>query len=206
MRKKVRGIRSAGQMLDLFCELETAYQLANERRLTVAYERYNADHRRGPDFTVLFKGRPVHLEVTHLHDGEADSPFRSASSKLHDAVCAKLGQCQSGAVNLLIVVADPQVEAALVLAEAMQQLYGRAAQKDDPFFAHRGLAHARGFLTQAQRLSGVLLRPLWTHAAAPETTVWLNPHARHVLPPELRSLLARVCAPTTGQPVNEFGG
>lgn len=195
IRKKMRGARSPEQEIDLLCELETAFLLVQERRFAVEYEKFNASKRRGPDFTVLFRSTLFNVEVTHVRapEGILDAPL-DAGSRLHDAVCAKLGQLQPAMPNVLLVVAANSVATRLDVATAMKRLVERATQKDDAFFARRGFRSAREFHGDWLRLSGVLMRPLWKQEDA-ATALWANPQTKQPLPADLRNLLQRVIVP-----------
>ncbi len=195
IRKKMRGVRSPEQAIDLLCELETAFLLVQERRFTVEYEKFNASKRRGPDFTVLFRSMLFNVEVTHMRGTAGASEMaRDTGSRLHAAVCDKLGQLQPAMPNLLLVVAANTVATELDVAAAMQRLVERAMQKDDLFFARRGFRDAREFHGELLRLSGVLVRPHWTQEFA-SSMLWANPQTKHPLPADLRNLLQRIMMP-----------
>ena len=196
MRKKMRGVRSPEQTIDLLCELETAFLLVQERRFKVEYEKFNASKRRGPDFTVLFRSMLFNVEVTHLRVAEGESEVaHDPGSRLHGVVCDKLGQLQPAMPNVLLVVAANTIIAELDVAVAMKRLGERATQKDNLFFARRGFRDAREFHVHLLRLSGVLVRPLWKQEPA-STVLWANPQTKHPLPPDLRNLLQRAIVPT----------
>lgn len=196
IRKKVRGVRSPEQAVDLLCELETAFLLVQERRFMVEYEKFNASKRRGPDFTVLFRSVLFNIEVTHMRGTEdATEVARDAGSRLHEAVCDKLAQLQPAMPNVLLVVAANAIVAELDVAAAMKRLVERATQKDDLFFARRGFRDARAFHGDLLRLSGVFVRPRWTQDFL-SITLWANPQTKHPLPADLRNLLQRAVVPT----------
>src|SRR4051794_4247468 len=112
IRKKIRGVRDAEGLGDLWVELETAYILLQERRFSVEYEKYGVGKSRGPDFCVTFKARvPFNLEVTRVRgsDGAGGQPGIDRHyeiGKLVDTVCGKLGQMLPSMINVLIVVTE----------------------------------------------------------------------------------------------------
>jgi hypothetical protein len=76
IRKKIRVTQSSTGIRDLEAELETTYWLLQEPRFAVAYEPYNSEKTRGPDFAVTFKGITFNVEVTRIgsREGERSSP------------------------------------------------------------------------------------------------------------------------------------
>jgi hypothetical protein len=171
---------------DLLRELEAAYLLLGNRQATLVYEPYAAERARGPDFSVTLKGHiGCTVEVKRLRDGA-----RALDARLTDAVCQKLRQMPPSLPNLLwMAVEGPaaQETAEVGLAEVMKHLRQRAERKDETLFARHGYADARAFFVQYLRLSGILAY----RADGAHRELWLNPQARHPLPPELTGWLAR---------------
>ncbi|MCB0122101.1 MAG: hypothetical protein KDE58_07650, partial [Caldilineaceae bacterium] len=67
IRKKLRTTPDPENLLDLRLELETAYLLLQERRLTVAYEPLPPRATRSPDFGVTYTTSLTFMvEVTRL--------------------------------------------------------------------------------------------------------------------------------------------
>lgn len=183
IRKKVRGIGEAEGLRDLELELDTAYRLLQDRRLSVEYEKYLADKARGPDFTVSYTTRlTFNLEVKRLR-------MSGHFGKWADVVCGKLGQLRPSSINLLLIASDHAAGAGLEAAEAMARLRALAERKDEEFFTRRGLAGARDYLRQSLRLSGVLTRSAWDDEDATRTTLWTNAQARHPIPAAVRTVL-----------------
>ena len=189
IRKKVRGITEAEGYRDLQAELATAYFLVLERRFVVEYEKYGTGKQRGPDFSVTYK---THIrfdaEVTRLRGGQAGSSLEPA--KLAHAVCAKLVQLPPSIMNILILAADDTPHSGDDLASGLRSattlLQERTERKDDDFFTRRGFLGTRDFLRHYSRLSAIRL----TTPDAP-ACLWLHPHARHPLPPDLATILRR---------------
>src|SRR5262249_54154903 len=153
-------------------ELDTAYLLLADRRLTVAYEMNAASKTRTPDFTASYTSKYIfHVEVKRLR-GEG-SDFRLA-----DAVCAKLAQLQPAAINPILVGMDSASDAPLDPATALAALRNRAEQKDEDYFQRRGFRDSRDFLHHFQRLSAVICRTDWMLAAGGSTQLWANSIAR----------------------------
>jgi hypothetical protein len=64
IRKKLRGAADMESRRDVRAELRVAHLLMADRRIEVAFEAYGST-KRGPDFTVTFRGGPsFNLEVT----------------------------------------------------------------------------------------------------------------------------------------------
>ena len=209
IRKKVRTITDAEGYRDLQAELATAYFLVGERRFLVEYEKYGAGKQRGPDFSVTFKTHiRFDVEVTRLRglrgdqsQGQGQGAGAGAASevgKLVNTLCAKLAQLPPSMINLLVLAVDdgtysgddpstgPGQALASGLRSAVTLLQERAERKDDEFFARRGFLGARDFLRHYSRLSAIRL----VGPDAPPV-LWLQPQARHPLPPDLATLLRR---------------
>lgn len=181
IRKKARNAPDAEGLRDLQMELLTAACLLTERAFTLDYEKYAASKVRGPDFTVLYKTHtPFNVEVKRLR-GQAQA------SKWADVLCDKLRQLPPSVMNALVVYGEPEEGGAPFDASAaMGNLRATAERKDDAYFTRRGLEGARDYLRQSLKLSAVVYR---AGDAAPAT--WINPLARHPLPPELRVVFPR---------------
>lgn len=179
-RKKIRGVSESESMRDLQLELDTAYHLLLDRRYSLDYEKYLAGRTRGPDFTVTVKDKGAfNVEVKRL---------RSAGEFHHwaDAICGKLDQMPPGMPNIVLVGTEAAARKSLNAEQAMTRLQRLAEAGDDSVFTTRGLPDARAFLRASVRLSGVLHHSGWG-AATPgtppgQTSLWLNPHAKHPLP------------------------
>jgi hypothetical protein len=187
-RSKIRAkLRHAGDedgRRDLRAELETAALLLSDERFTIVYEKYAAAKQRGPDFTVTFKTHtPFNVEVRRLRAVDGDEEARAA--RLVYVVCDKVQQMPPSIVNLLWLSADGAVAVDEIDAAATA-LRRRAEGKDDDFFARRSFGGAAGFLTRYRRLSGVVLR------APGGVALWLNPVARHKLPPDIATAITRL--------------
>lgn len=192
IRKKVRGAQADGGLDDVFAELAVAALLLRDRRLVVEFEKLGVGKRRAPDLTVTFKTHtPFHIEVTRLRPPGADGSRAEDAliRKMAYTVLDKLGQLQPGVINLLAFVVDEQNADAHDIEAALEQLRSYAIQKDDLFFARRGLANSRHFQRQQARLSGVLLCTFTPPAGPRLIGLGLNPQARHPVPAELRNLL-----------------
>lgn len=200
IRKKVRGITEAEGYRDLQAELAAAYFLTLERRFSVEYEKYGVGKQRGPDFSITYKTHTrFDVEVTRLRLGQAgEAGAAPEPGKLANTLCAKLEQLLPSMVNVLVLAADDapkrgddsSVDAGQALENwllsATTLLQGRAERKDDEFFVRRGFLGARDFLRHYNRLSAVRL-------VAPDAppVLWLQPQARHPLPPDLATILRR---------------
>lgn len=184
IRKKVREAGDVDRLTDLRLELDTAFHLLADHHLTVMYELNAATKARTPDFTVRYTTKHTfHVEVKRLRGQGSDV-------RLADAICAKLGQLQPAAINVIAVGIDTQADAAVDPANALTALRSRAERKEDEYFQHRDFRDSRDFLRQFQRLSAVLCRANWMRLEGADSQLWTNSLARHPLPPELRRVLA----------------
>jgi hypothetical protein len=192
IRKKVRGAQIDGGLDDVLAELAVAAFLLRDRRLTVEFEKLGVGKARAPDLTVTFKTHtPFHVEVTRLRPAGADGSGGedALTRKMANTFLAKLSQLQPSAINLLAFVVDEQNDGGHAIEAAVERLRSHALQKDDPFFASRGLVNSRHFQRQQARLSGVILCTCTPPAGPRLTTLWLNPQARHPIPTELKNVL-----------------
>ena len=193
IRKKIRGIKDEAGLRDLQFELEIAYLLLQERRFVVEYEKYGVGKQRSADFLVTFRANlPFNVEVKHIRFSEQEQ--RSAQQefvKLANTVCQKIGQLAPGMINLLVLSYEHDRVDGFDGPTALVDLRRLAEQKDDAFFARRGLADARDFLKQFQRLSAALFR-IHQQAGDIESALWLNANAKHRLPDDLRNALLRI--------------
>lgn len=180
IRAKLKNARDAEGLKDARAELEAAALLLREKSFALEYEKYATSGGRGPDFTVTFKTHtPVNIEVRRVR---AADPARQAA-RLVAVLCDKVGQMPPGTLNLLWLTAERDLSEAQLAAVGLT-LRQLAEGKADPFFAARGFEGAADFLKQYQRLAGVVLRQR-------EAEVWLNPLARHKVPPEIVRALHR---------------
>lgn len=179
IRAKLKNARDAEGLKDARAELEAAALLLREKSFALEYEKYATSGGRGPDFTVTFKTHtPVNIEVRRVRaaDFDAADPARQAA-RLVAVLCDKVGQMPPGTLNLLWLTAERDLSEAQLAAVGLT-LRQLAEGKADPFFAARGFNDAVDFLRQYQWLAGVVLRQR-------EAEVWLNPLARHKVPPEI---------------------
>lgn len=186
IRAKLRNARDARGMGDLRAELETAALLLTEPRFSVEYEKHAASKQRSPDFAVLFKTHtPFNVEVRRIRDlGSDDQDVNAGTSKMIAVLCDKVWQMPPSIVNLLWLTAEREISEAKLI-EAVTTLRQLAEHKDEDYFRRRGFESAAVFLKQYQQLSGIRL------PRSGGTVVWLNPLARHKVPPEILSALLR---------------
>ena len=214
IRKKIRGTRDAEGLRDLLLELETAYILLQERRLSVEYEKYGVGKARGPDFAVTYKTSIVfNVEVTRMRSSDSNgeggelerghSPLKLPPpqniekiqqyeiSKLIDTVCGKLGQMLASMINVLVVIPDDGRLDNTDVMVAMARLQERAGRKESEFFARKGFSGVQDFYKYYHRLSGVLVRGSLDHGADKRPILWVNAQARHPIPADLRVILQK---------------
>jgi hypothetical protein len=193
IRKKIRGIKDEAGLRDLQFELEVAYLLLQERRFAVEYEKYGVGKQRSPDFHVTFRANvPFNVEVKHIRfSAQEQRSAQQEFNKLASTVCQKIGQLAPGMLNLLVLSYEHDRVDGFDGPSALLQLRQLAEQNDDAFFARRGLADARDFLKQFQRLSAALFR-IHLEDGGNQGALWLNATAKHRLPDDLRNALLRI--------------
>jgi hypothetical protein len=219
IRKKVSVCHDEDEQRNLQAELATAYRLLHDRRLAVEYEAYSAGKQRGPDFRVIFKTHtPFNVEVTRLRTGDSTPQGREANTAADPSLCHgspgayqrsvgalapsaagrkllstvgdKLTQMPPGIVNVLLVATDPPLYTLADVTVAMRALKAQAEQGDELFFRRHGFDSAREFFKHSARLSALLLRDATCDGPVSQAVLWLNPEARHPLPPALHAILS----------------
>jgi hypothetical protein len=192
IRKKARALRDSEGQHDVLLELDTARRLLGEQSFTLAYEPYMANKTRGPDFTVTYKTwLPFHVEVKRIRS-EANM------MKLGNAVCAKLGQLQAGSINVLVVAGEPVVCVRAEAQQGMENLRNLAERKFETYFTQRGLRGAKDYLRRLLQLSAVAFQAGWHAPDGGQSYLWVNPQAKHPLPPDLKRALER-CFGSVGE-------
>ncbi len=174
IRKKLRTAGDADALRDVRAELLAARLLLAERRVELAFEAYGAG-RRGPDFTLTFRGtRTFNLEVTRL--GREPSATALAAT-----ILGKLRQLPPSVPNALVVAIDADAADGDELSLAARSLRARADAKDEAFFARAGLDGSRGFYDRYLRLGAVIA---WCERGAGDgrAALWTNTSARISLP------------------------
>jgi hypothetical protein len=178
IRRKARLAAGAEATRDLYLELAVAFALTQPREFSVAYEKYAAAKARGPDFTVTYKTHtPFNVEVKRVR---ASVHF----GRWADALCGKLAQMPPSVANVIVIAADTSAPADFAPELAMASLRDHAERGDNAFFAQHGLADAKAFLRDVQRVSATSLWLAWD-TSIPRRSLWLNPHAKHRLAPEI---------------------
>lgn len=188
IRKKLRDTRDREAIHDLWCELEAAYWLTQDRRLTVEYEKC-AGGTRCPDFKVTYTtSYTASVEVTRVRPVADQSAPEISTARFMTHIAEKLRQLQVGMVNILWVVMD-ETSGPIDLASAMVQLRDRAERQDPSLIGRYGLADTSDFFKFYFRLSGITLRVTREREASRLDALWSNPQAKHPLPSPLKTLL-----------------
>jgi hypothetical protein len=185
IRKKLRETRDPAALGDLRAELETAYLLLGEPRLSVAYEPLGRSRGPAPDYAVSYTtSLTAMLEVTRLRDLE----------RLGDVVAAKLRQLVPDHPNVLLVwlAEEPSVEPEL--PAAMRRLKLRVEGGDQLLLDRARFATRADFVSQLGQLSELIVRPPATGGAALKQ--WSNPAARRPLPARVRLAILRALEAT----------
>jgi hypothetical protein len=175
IRKKLRVTREPESLLDLRGELEVAYCLLNDRRLSVAYEPYASAKRRGPDFAVTYRANLVfNIEVARLRveqsrENGIDLPRKE--ERILRILLYKLGQMQPGMANLLVIHTRRELAGLIDLDKLMQEIKTRVEKKDPALYEMSRYLNPAAFYKDFLHLSGILL---WT--VPPQ--LWINKQAR----------------------------
>ena len=189
IRAKMRNLQDPESLGDLAFELETAYWLLQEPRLTVAYEPHDPTQARRPDFSVTFTTKfTFSVEVTRMRPVQAEDPERE-SSKLQTVIASKLAQMLPGMINLLVIGAEEATVRNVDIDAAITRLKQRAEAKDAYLLNRSGLDDLSKFFRRYDRLSGILLRSIQAHKAEQPAILWVNKAAKYPLPANLQTIL-----------------
>lgn len=187
IRKKIRVTQDAETLQDLRLELETAYLLVNESRLSLIYEPPNCGQERCPDFAVTFTTSLTFMvEVTRMRANQSSA----LQERLADTICVKLGQLLRGSGNVLIVGVDSQLPTPSDFHSTMLRIQQRAEQNDAAFWQRYRFRDRADFFNHYQRLSEVILRRSQLQADEP-IVAWVNPQGKYPLPGKVRTALYR---------------
>lgn len=116
--------------------------------------------------------------------------------KLGDEICdpAHLGQMLPGMINVLAITTHSSTHDELDLEQALDSLGERAANGDDQFFINKRFRGTADFITQLERLSGILLVGAYFPVRSGPTVLWSNNKAKFPLTKDVGNLLqAMVC-------------
>ena len=178
VRKKIRLAREPESALDLRGELEVAYCLLNDRRLSVVYEPYASAKRRGPDFAVTYRANLVfNVEVARMRAEESGVDgidLARKEERFLRILLYKLGQMQPGMSNLLVIHTRNDLARLMDLGRLMQGIKTRVEGKDPSFYEISRYASPAAFYKDFLHLSGIVL---WAAAAQ----LWVNKQARPAL-------------------------
>ncbi len=188
IRKKLRTARDDHSARDLLLELETAYLLLQDRRVTIAYEPYSATKERAPDFAVTWTTKlRFNVEVTRMRTAADDE--QHAHIRLGETVCGKVGQMLPAMPNVLVIVAGNATQRQLDVDVALRQLKQRIDARDERLFAWYGFRTPADFVRQYERLSAIVLRSAWDDPIPTVPRLWINRQAKQSLPAPIRTLL-----------------
>ena len=197
IRKKIRTTREPESALDVRGELEVAYGLLSDRRLTVAYEPYASAKRRGPDFAVTYRANLVfNIEVARMRVDESGldglEPVSKALRRKEEHILRillnKLGQMQPGMANLLVIHTREELVRSIDLGRLMQTIKTRAEGKEPAFYAASRYTSPAAFYKDFLHLSGILL---WAaEPARSDNQLWANKQARPLLAEKVLHLVA----------------
>ena len=186
IRKKLRVMQESERLNDLRLELETAYLLLQEPRLSVVYEP-QLGGARCPDFEVSFTTSLTFMvEVTRLRIQTNSS---SMVDRLADTMCDKLGQLLPQLANVLLIGIDAPPPTRIDLHAALMRVQQRAERNDATFLRQYGFRDRADFFRQFQRMSEILVRG--SQLQADEPVVVLNLQAKNPLPAKARTVLYR---------------
>lgn len=180
IRKKIRTAGDPESALDVAGELEAAYCLLDDRRLSLAYEPYASLEGRGPDFAVTYRDNLVfNVEAARLRmedEGIDGIDLARKAGRLQRMLLYKLGQMQPGMANLLLIQTSPLLVHSIDLDRLMQAVKMKAEGRDESFYASSPYQGPSAFFKDFLRLSGILL---WASGRpGQECQVWANRQAR----------------------------
>lgn len=202
IRKKIRVTQDAESIFDLRLELETAYLLLKESRLSLVYEPQMSEKIRAPDFAVTFTTSFTFMvEVTRLRAEQKSALAESqeetlstqssnAGERLADVVCSKFGQLVPAQSNVLIIGTEAMQPTPNDLRTVMLRIQQRAEGNDLAYLQRYRFRDRADFFRHLQRLSEILVRRTDLQTAQP-TVAWVNPQARHPLTSKVRTVLYR---------------
>jgi hypothetical protein len=137
IRKKIRTTPDFESLLDVRSELEVAYRLLNDRRLSLIYEPYASARRRGPDFAVTYRANLIfNVEVARLRmdvNGFNEGNLQKIEDRILRLLLYKLGQMQPGMANLLTIHTREELARSIDLGGLMQEIKTRVEGKDPAF-------------------------------------------------------------------------
>ncbi len=197
IRKKTRLMRDPESAGDLRGELEVAYCLLNDRRLSVAYEPYASAKGRGPDFAVTYRANlAFNIEVARIRaekNGVDGADLGRKEERILRILLDKLGQMQPGMANLLVIHSQGEWAQSIDLGGLMQDIKLKAESKDPAFYAASRYTSPAAFYKDFVHLSAILL---WTPGIQP----WVNKQARPALEERVLRLVSslRLSDPGTG--------
>jgi len=204
VRKKLRGARDPEAARDLLLELDAAYRLLQDKRLTVAYEPTPGGSSRGPDFAVRYTTRlEVMVEVTRTrrqagppasHGGAAKAPFGSVATldahRLAGVLFLKLGQTLIDRANVLVIGTEGAPPSNGELAEHLKAARMGAESEAPSALARQGFKSRGDYLRRFASLSAVVVRRAPTLAddgLEPDAAIWSNESARAPLSNDVRA-------------------
>lgn len=191
IRKKIRVTHDEESLLDLRLELETAYLLLQEPRLSLVYEPYLSEKVRGPDFAATFTTSLTFMvEVTRLRAEAREQTSNTAQGieRLSDAICSKLGQMQPQRSNVLIAGVDALDLTQNELHGMMIRIQQRAEHSDSAFFQRYGFRDRADFFRHYQLLSEIFVRNSVLEDGK-SAVIWVNPQSKTPLPSKVRTVL-----------------
>lgn len=193
IRKKLRTTPDPENLLDLRVELETAYLLSQERKLSLVYEPLPPRQQRSPDFAVTYTtSLTFMLEVTRLRTtitltADEEQGARTLHERLVDTISGKLGQFSAGQCNVLLIVVEADLLPHIDLDTTMRHLQQRAEQNDAVLLQRAQVRSRAEFFRHYQQLSEILVRA--TTAATGPPHSWINGQAKQRLPSKVRTAL-----------------
>ena len=151
-----------------------------------------------PGFEEVFKFRlrkpsrkPTSDYTSYYYGFFPDFATHNEYRKFGDEICdpAHLEQMRPDMVNVLAITTDSSTHDELDLERALTSLEERAANGDDHFFIHKHFTGAADFLTQLERLSGIVLAGAFFPVRSGPTVLWCNNKAKHPVPKDIGNLL-----------------
>jgi hypothetical protein len=101
-----------------------------------------------------------------------------------DVIFDKLGQMNPAMINILMISSDSNIHEPEALLQAIYYIVKLSNKKDDDFFIRKGFKGTADFLSQWEKLSGIVFRSIWLKIGSLQNRnhVWLNTCAQKQIP------------------------
>lgn len=198
IRKKIRLTREPAEAADLQWELEVAYRLHLDKRVTVGYETYSRARPFGPDFRVSYTTRVAfNVEVTRLRSAIPGADPDRAARRLAETACNKLHQVMPNMPNVIVIGLPEWATDEAGFAAAMAAVRRSAEKSDGVVLSRLGFDGTPAFIKSLERLSAVIVCDIARET--PPAFLWQNPQTKAPLPAKVITALQNCFTLLQGQ-------